>query len=153
MFTRSNARRNAVSMPSASTSTFSSPRSLRSSLSHCTTVRSTMVAFSMGTSSSSGAFRDDEAADMLGQMPRKAGKVHELARQRTKPGSTGLSGSNPASRKRSGMASPPSHHCMTCEVAAFLAQAKHLAQVAQGAARPVHDDGGGDGGALAAVFS
>src|SRR5215211_3055572 len=39
-------------MPRPSTSTFRMPRSLRSSLSHSTTVRSSMAAFSIGTTSS-----------------------------------------------------------------------------------------------------
>ena len=52
---RSKQRRSAVSMPSASTSTFSSPKDSRSSLSHWITVRSAMAAFSIGTSVLSGS--------------------------------------------------------------------------------------------------
>ncbi len=54
---RARVRRMAVSMPSASTSTLSSPMASRSSLSHCSTVRSGIAAFSMGTSSCERARR------------------------------------------------------------------------------------------------
>jgi hypothetical protein len=50
---RSNALRMQVSMPSASTSTLRMPSASMSSLSHSMTVRSSIAAFSIGTSSSS----------------------------------------------------------------------------------------------------
>jgi len=69
---RSSARRMADSMPSARTSTFRSPSASRSFLSHSMTLRSFIAAFSIGTKALEGPSRDDEAADVLGQMPREA---------------------------------------------------------------------------------
>ena len=63
-------------MPNPSTSTFSIPMASMSSLSHSMTVRSSMAAFSMGTSSHRGGAGDDEAADVLRQV---AGKAQDLA--------------------------------------------------------------------------
>ena len=69
-----------VSMPSASTSTLRMPSASRSSLSHSTTVRSSIAALPIGTSSSSRSAREDEAADMLGEMARKADQLARRAR-------------------------------------------------------------------------
>ena len=77
---RSKALRMQVSMPSASTSTFMMPSVSRSSLSHSMKVRSSIAAFPIGTVCR--AVRGQhEAADMLGQMARKAGQfVGEMHR-------------------------------------------------------------------------
>ncbi len=88
-----------VSMPSASTSTLSRPSASRSSLSHWMTVRSGIAAFSIGTSSRQRPAGDDEAADVLRQVAREAEHLRRPA-----PASRrmrGLSGSKPASRRRS----------------------------------------------------
>ena len=71
-----------VSMPSARTSTFRMPSASRSSLSHSMTVRSSIAAFSIGTSSDKRPAGDHEAADMLRQMPREADQLAgEVERQ------------------------------------------------------------------------
>ena len=52
----------------------------RSSLSHSMTVRSSIAAFWIGTSSSSRPLRQHEAADMLRQVPRKADQLRRSSR-------------------------------------------------------------------------
>ena len=75
---RSKARRMQPSMPSPSTSTFMNLSASISSLSHSMTCRFSMAAGSIGTISSSRSEREDEAARMLREMPRRA---HQLAGQ------------------------------------------------------------------------
>ena len=68
--TRSNALRMQVSMPSARQSTLSSFIVSRSSLSHWMMVRSSIAAFSTGTSVAQRRIGDHEAADVLRQVAR-----------------------------------------------------------------------------------
>ena len=66
-------------MPSASTSTLSSPSASRSSLSHSITVRSGIAAFSTGTRCDKRPARNHEPAGVLRQMARKAEQArHQL---------------------------------------------------------------------------
>ena len=125
-------------MPSASTSTLSSPSSSRSSLSHWMTVRSGIAAFSIGTSSSSSPSRDDEAADVLREVARKAEQSSLRERQQLlRP--RGLSGSKPASRKRSAIAArrPTTAWRSASRSTCLELEAERLADVAQRAPRPV----------------
>ena len=147
----SSARRIAVSMPSASTSTLSSPSASRSSLSHWMTVRSGMAAFSTGTSSSSG--------------PREITKPPTCCdRWRGKPTSVrasaavahhGLSGSKPASRRRSRIDSRPSHHASAWRVRSTCVGRRGRAPCPRRAprSRPVADDRRRERGAVAAVLA
>ena len=66
----------ALSMPSASTSTFIRPRASMSSLSHSMKVRSFIAALPIGTGLVQPPLGQDEAAHVLRQM---AGKAHQLA--------------------------------------------------------------------------
>ena len=140
-----------VSMPNARTSTLRMPRSFRSSLSHSTTVRSSMAAFSMGTSSSSG--------------PRVMTKPPTCwERWRGKPMSSAASSRVWRSRGASG-SRPSSLHPRRLQPAAAPApdgagqggddiggEPHGLADLAQRRAAAVADHRGGEAGALAAVF-
>jgi hypothetical protein len=61
-----------VSMPEASTSTFRMPSASISSLSQQMTVRSSIVAFSIGHQFVEPPLGDDEAADMLAEVARES---------------------------------------------------------------------------------
>ncbi len=140
-----------VSMPSASTSTFIRPSSSMSSLSHSMKVRSVHGGVADGDQLVEPPARQDEAADMLGEMARKAeepaGKLDGAADHRVVRVEPGLRGS-----ARRGCRSPQLPHCGVGEAGGdVLGQAQRLADLADGAAGAIADHGGGDAGALAAV--
>ena len=76
---------------------FQIPRSAQSSLSHCTTTRPGIEAFSSGTTSSSRPWQIDHAAGVLAEMARQ---ILHLAPERRESWSTrDRRGSRPASRR------------------------------------------------------
>ncbi|MNN16875.1 hypothetical protein D3C81_1300300 [compost metagenome] len=85
-------------MPSARISTLSRPTASRSSLSHWMMVRSAMAAFSTGTRLSSGC---SEITKPPGCWDKCRGKPINCPVRLSTRCSTGLSGSNPPSRRRS----------------------------------------------------
>ena len=97
------------------------------------------------------ALGDDEAADMLGQMPRKAG---ELGGKGQDVGGGGVLGRQARGR---GLALAEIGGGIAPDRAGqgrdgILRQAERLADLAGGRPRPIGDDGGGDGGVVAAVM-
>ena len=115
------------------------------------TVRSSIAAFWIGTSSSSRSCGQHEAADMLREMARKADQGRPTAR------APGPAADRVASR-------PASPTCLRFDAAAAAApdrvghhaqrvgrQAERLADVADGAAAAIGDHGGGERGAGAAL--
>ena len=98
------------------------------------------------------AARDDEAADVLRQMAREA---HDLARQRRDLLHAAALRIEPGAfdgvlRHRAAAAAPDRGRQRADGV---LAQAKRLADLADGRAAAIGDHGGGDAGALAPVFA
>ena len=95
--------------------------------------------------------RDDEAADVLRQVARKA---HQLARQRDETDEHRVVGLEPASRIRSASTSRPSHQANMPARRSTCARSRPsaLADVAHGALRPVGDERRGERRAVAAVF-
>ena len=138
-------------MPKASTSTLRMPRSFRSSLSHSTTVRSSMAAFSMGTSSSSGP-------RVMTKPPtcweRWRGKPMSSAASSRVWRSRGASGSRPSSCTRV-VSSPRLLQPQTAPAKCgdgIGGKPHGLADLAQRRAAAIADHRGGEPGALAAVF-
>ncbi len=139
-------------MPSASTSTLSMPTSSRSSLSHSMTVRSSIAAFSIGTTSSSRA-----------RVMTKPPTCWE--RWRGKPISSRASAIALASRGSVAIEADPLRlvfrdalHRPAPERAGeradrVVGEAERLADLADGAAAAIADHGGGEAGALAAILS
>src|SRR6516162_1464326 len=88
-------------------------------------------------------------------MPGKARKGRQLARERqqtSQPGAVGIEAGLAHALGDGRAAIPPLHDFG--KTAAFLErQPEYLAEIAQRAARAVHDDGGGDRRALAAVLA
>ena len=139
-----------VSMPSASTSTFMMPSASMSSLSHSMKVRSSMAALPMGTVSSS--------------RPRVSTKPPTCwERWRGKP-MICMASSTARRDHRVGRVEPGLAHLRLVEALApaapdrvgergrdILGEAERLADLADGAARAVVDDGGGEPGAVAAI--
>jgi hypothetical protein len=138
-------------MPSASTSTLRMPSASISSLSHSMTVRSSIAAFSIGTSSSSRSLGDDEAADMLREVARKADDL--LARSRSAQArSVGVE----ADLARRVLGPRATSQPQICEDSAAIASSDRpmaLPTSRIGALAAVVDDGGAQPGAVAAVFS
>ena len=98
------------------------------------------------------AARDDEAADVLRQVARKAAAARRASA--TSRAISGLSGSKPASRMRMRIdpaAVPPCEHTGQPFDLREI-EAKRLAHVAHRALRPVGDERGGQRGALAAIL-
>ncbi len=73
-------------------------------------VRSSIAAFSIGTSACSGPSRDDEAADMLGEMARKA---DQLARQGQRQAQPPVGGIEPGLADTVLLDTPPRPHPQT----------------------------------------
>src|SRR5487761_2233895 len=107
--TNSSARRNALSMPSARMSTLIRRNSSRSSLSHWTTLRSFMAAFSTGTSCS---IWSRAITKPPGCWLRWRGKSISCCVSSIHNRVTGAFGSKPASRSRAVSMFLPSHQCM-----------------------------------------
>ena len=95
--TRSKALRMQVSMPSARQSTLSRPSVSRSSLSHWMMLRSTMAAFSTGTSADSGA---SEITKPPTCCDRCRGRPSIIPASPSTLRTSGLPGSKPDSRRR-----------------------------------------------------
>src|SRR5262249_11812281 len=98
--------------------------------------------------------RDDEAADVLREMPREAGEGGELLCERqeaAQPFAVGIEARLAQPLAHRGAAVPPLHH-LRAAPALLGAQAEGLAQVAQGAPRAVADDGRRERGPLAPVL-
>ena len=138
-------------MPSARMSIFRMPSASRSSLSHSMTVRSSIAAFSIGTSSDKRPAGDDKTADMLRQVARKAdqfaGEVErqaQIAVGRVEPGLA-----HPLVGDRLVRPAPDDAGERGDDIAR---QPHHLADLADRAARAVADHRGGEPGAVAAVF-
>ena len=147
-----NALRMQVSMPSASTSTFIRPSASMSSLSHSMKVRSSIAALPIGHELVEPPARQHEAADMLREMARKAEQPRREIERRAR--SIGLSGSSPAWRMCACRQCrvPQLPQCVLASAAVTSSvRPKRLADFADGAARPIADDGRGDAGAVAAV--
>ena len=100
-------------------------------------------------------FRDHEAADVLRQVARKAGEAHQLVRQRQQPCEPGTARIKPcvAHALRDRRAPIPPLHDFREPAALGGAETKDPGEVAQRAARPVHDDRGGERGAVATVLA
>ena len=147
---RSKLLRIAVSMPSASTSTLSMPSASMSSLSHSMKVRSFMAPLRMGTVSSR---RSRVSTKPPTCCDRWRGKPISSEASPMAWRMAGLAGSRPASRMCwSGM--PPllqTPHGVGERRRHILLEAQRAADLADGHARAVVDDGRADGGALAAV--
>ena len=140
-------------MPSPSTSIFRMPSASRSSLSHSTKVRSVHGRVADRHHLVEPAARDDEAADVLRQMAREA---DDLARQRRDL----LHAPAVADRARLRVTAscdtdPPPPPQIEDDSAPMVSsrQAEGLADLADGRAAAIGDHGGGDAGALAAVFA
>ena len=120
-----------------------------SSLSHSMKVRSSIAALPIGTISSSGAGQD-EAADVLREVAREA---DQLGRQVDGAADLGIAGSRPglADVVVGQPVAPAAPDGVGQRGGDVLGQPQRLADVADGAARAVVDDGGADGGAVAAV--
>ena len=139
-------------MPSASTSTLRMPSRSRSSLSHSITVRSSMAAFSMGTSSSSGP-------RVMTKPPtcweRWRGKPMSSAASSRVWRSRGASGSRPSSlhpRRLQPAAAPAPDGAGQARRRVSSGKPHGLADLAQRRAAAIADHRGGKPGALAAVF-
>ena len=139
-------------MPSPSTSTFMSPRSSRSSLSHWMTVRSGIAAFSIGTSSWIGRSAMTKPPTCC---DRWRGKPSSDSASLIQRHTFGLLGSSPASLIRcvvDDAVLPPLQRA--CERADLeLLDAERLADVADGAAPAIGDDRGRQRGPLARVLA
>ena len=139
-------------MPSASTSTFRMPSASRSSLSHSIMVRSSIAAFSIGTSSSS--------------RPRVMTKPPTCCdRWRGKPMSSLRECKHVPHARALRIEAGPRHGILVASVRRrhprssdderadrVFRQAQGLADVADRRAAAIGDDGGGNAGALAAIF-
>ena len=93
---------------------------------------------------------DDEAADVLGEMPRKA---DQLAREREHPGKLRVGGIEPNAARvllRHGLGRPAPQHAGE-RADGVLRQPERLADLADGAAGAVADHGRREAGAVAAV--
>ena len=149
---RSKARRRQDSMPSASTSTLRMPTASRSSLSHSTILRSSIAVLTIGTISSSRSLGDDEAADMLRQM---AGEAHDLVgpvdHMPRSPDRSGRGRRHSASFSPSSEVDQPQIEPDSA-LMHIVGQAHRLGHFAQRRAAAIGDDGGGQRGALLAVF-
>ena len=140
-----------VSMPSPSTSTLRMPSASRSSLSHSTKVRSSMAPLPIGTTSSSRLrvmTKPPTCCDRWRGKPLISCASRVISRMR------GLCGSSPVRLTASCDTEPPPPPQIE-EASApidILGQAERLADLADGRAAAIGDHGGGDAGALAAVF-
>ena len=139
-------------MPSASTSTLSSPSASRSSLSHWITLRSGIAAFSTGTSCDSGPREITKPPDVLRQVAREADQ--HVDQRDEQPRSPGCRDRSPASRRRLRSAPRLSHHASDLARRSTCASSRPSALPTSRTAllRPVGDDGGRNRGAVAAVF-
>ena len=116
------------------------------------TVRSSIAAFSIGTTSSRRAARDDEAADMLGEMAREA---DQLAREREHLGEPRIGRVEPDPLRlvfRDALHRPAPQRAGE-RADRVAGEAEGLADFADGAAAAIADHGGGEAGAIAAVLS
>ena len=141
-----------MSMPSPSTSTLSSPSASRSSLSHWMTVRSSIAAFSIGTSSSSSPRAMTKPPTCCDRCRGKPSSVRaSVEHPRRAPGCPDRA--RPRARAPASIVEP-SHHCIERASAATCSASRpmRLGDVAQRAARPVADHGGGERRALATVL-
>jgi hypothetical protein len=126
-----------VSMPSASTSTFIRRSSSMSSLSHSMKVRSSIAALPTRHHLVEQPARQHEAADMLREMARKA-EQFRMARS-TARRIIGLAGSSPAwlTCGLADLGAPAAPDACWRARGDVLGQAQRLADLADGAARPV----------------
>src|SRR5580698_1082842 len=87
-------------------------------------------------------------------MPREPRESNQLAREGQQPGQHRVVGieTGLAQPLRDRLTAIPPLHDLGEVAAVFRTQAEHFAQVAQSAARPVHDHRRGDGRALATVL-
>ena len=129
-----------VSMPSASTSTFSRPSASRSSLSHWITVRSSIAAFSIGTMRSSrprAMTKPPECCDRWRGKPISFGREFSELRDDRVVGIE--AGFLRAARPHDAACRPTTPSVLRQAIDLVERQAERLADVAQRAVRPVGD--------------
>ena len=144
------ARLMAVSMPSASTSTFIRPSASMSSLSHSMKVRSFIAALPIGHGLVEPALGQHEAAHVLREVAREAqelgGEVHraaDLGIVRIEPSLTDVVVGHAVA--------PAAPDGVRQRGGDVFGQTERLADVADRAPRPIVDHRGDDGGAMAAI--